>query len=105
MRRARSRTVMAAEPSYYGEGIKEGEKGGAAKRGIWLMILQDLGREEEGGKPGDEREEEAYPGGRLSCHRAPITTRTYLHSTEHIFQIFAQRVDVYFRKNTIPFFP
>lgn len=46
MRRARSRTVMAAEPSYYEEGIKEGEEGGAAKRGIWLMILQDLGREE-----------------------------------------------------------
>lgn len=47
MRRARSRTVMAAEPSYQ-EGIKEREEGGAAKRGIWLMILQDLGREEEG---------------------------------------------------------
>lgn len=35
MRRARSRTVMAAEPSYQ-EGIKEerGREGGAAKRGI-----------------------------------------------------------------------
>lgn len=35
MRRARSRTVMAAEPSYQ-EGIKEGGggEGGAAKRGI-----------------------------------------------------------------------
>lgn len=33
MRRARSRTVMAAEPPH-GEGIREGKEGGAAKRGI-----------------------------------------------------------------------